>query len=178
MHVLIGKKQIILSALVLVLGLAVFVNWYFTDTKKPFDPEGTAQTQSGTADGTGKIELVNATAEDYFATVRVQRSTSRDESVNQLKEAIATASPDSDSTVQVNAMINAISTASQRETDIEAMINASLGSECVAVISGDTVEVVVDKNALNDESVLKITDIIGNICNNEYENIRICAAMS
>lgn len=177
MHILIGKKQILLSALVVMLGLAVFVNWYFTGTDTKLDPEGASPKQEANRDSAGEIEYANADEADSFASVRLERTALRDESLEQLNSVLARSEQDSEAAVQAAAMINAISTAGQRESDIESMVSASLGGECVAVISGDTVEVVIGGEGLNDEAALKISDIVNTVCGGDYENVRICAAM-
>lgn len=177
MHVLIGKRQIVLSGLIVILGLAVFVNWYFTGTDTKLSPEGQAAAENNAPDGTGQLELVNANESDYFASVRLERAAARDETLEKLNGIMAQSDENSEASVSVSAMISEISSASQRESDIETMVGASLGGECVAVISDDTVEVVVGRDGLNEDSVLKISDIVNTVCGNDYENIRICAAM-
>ncbi len=177
MHILIGKRQIILSALILILGLAVFVNWYFTGTDIKLDPEGQAAAENDGKEKAGQIELVNADKDDYFASVRLGRAEARDAALEQLNGVMAQSGENSEAAVSVSAMISEISSASQRESDIETMVGATIGGECVAVISDDTVEVIVERDGLNDDSVLKISDIVNTVCGNDYENVRICAAM-
>lgn len=177
MHVLIGKRQIILSALVVMLGLAVFVNWYFTGTDTELMPEGAASSENS-EEKTGKIELVNAEEGDYFASVRMQRASSRDETMEELRDVMAKNAQDSEAAVMVSAMINELSQAKQRETDIESLVLSTLGGECVAVISDNAVEIVVSRDGLSDESVLQISDIVNSVCGNDYENVRISTAIS
>lgn len=177
MHILIGKRQIILSALVVMLGLAVFVNWYFTGTDTQLQPEGAASSEKQ-EEKTGKIELVNAEEDDYFASVRMQRAASRDETMEELQDAMAKSAEDSEAAVIVSAMINELSQAKQRETDIESLVSSTIGSECVAVISENSVEVVVGHEGLNDDSALKISDIVNSVCGNDYEKIRISTTLS
>ena len=59
MHVLLGKKQIVLAALVVALGLAVFVNWYYTGTDTRLFPEGDSQNNLSVDAPDGTALLVN-----------------------------------------------------------------------------------------------------------------------
>lgn len=178
MHLLIGRRQIVLSALVLTLGLAVFINWYFTGTDTPLQPEGTAAAEEKDREEVGAIESVNAEETDYFASVRMERSAARDAEVEQLRDVLAQSAEDSESAVQAAALINSLSSAGQREGDIESLVSSTLGGDCVAVISDNSIEIVVDSGNLNEDSVLRISDIVNSVCGNDYENIRISAPAS
>lgn len=177
MHILIGKRQILLSALVVMLGLAVFVNWYFTGTDTELQPEGAAASDRQ-EDTAGKIELVNAEESDYFASVRLQRAAARDETLEELRDVMAKSAGDSEAAVAVSAMIGDLSQIKQRETDIESLVSSTIGGECVAVISENSVEVVVSRDGLNDGTVLQISDIVDAVCGSDYENVRISTAIS
>lgn len=174
MHVLIGRKQIVLSALAVMLGLAVFINWYFSDSGTELTPEGAAPAEE--QNDVGEIELVNADADDYFASVRLQRAEARDESLEQLRNVLAQEDADGEKAVQTAAMIDAIASAGKRESDIESLVSSALGAECVAVISDNSVEIVVGGDTLNEESVLRISDIVNSVCGGDYENVRIRTA--
>ena len=175
MHLLIGKRQIVLSALVVMLGLAVFVNWYFTGTKTELQPEGAAAAGEK-EDSVGEIELVNAQEGDYFAAVRLKRSTARDETIEELQNVLSNGDGSDDNAVRAAAMIDALTYAGQRENDIESLVTSTLGGDCVAVISDNSVEIVVSRDSLNDDSVLRISDIVDSVCGGDYENVRISAA--
>ena len=62
------------------------------------------------------------------------------------------------------------------ETDIENLVAAAVGGECIAVVSDNAVDVVVGEDRLDDASVLRIHEIVSEVCGNSYENVRISAA--
>ncbi len=184
MHLLLGKRQLILAGLVVMLGLAVFVNWYYTGTDKQLSPEGAAGITES-SQKSGNAEYVNAEAEanvetqtdgDYFASVRMSRNAQRDKSTEELKAVMAGAGDGTDAAEKASAAIEELANTSSAETNLESLVSAATGSECVAVISENSVNVIVTPDALNDDNVLKISDIVSNVCGGKYENVRISAA--
>ncbi len=192
MHLLLGKRQLILAGLVVMLGLAVFVNWYYTGTDKQLSPEGAAGITEN-SEKNGNAEYVNAEAEDsaedkdkdkaetqtdgdYFASVRMSRNAQRDKSTEELKAVMAGAGDGTDTAEKASAAIEELANTSSAETNLESLVSAATGSECVAVISENSVNVIVTPDALNDDNVLKISDIVSNVCGGKYENVRISAA--
>lgn len=173
MHFIFGKKQIIIAALVTVLGLAVFVNWYCTENgvKLPgFSSEKTEQRDSA-------AEYVNGlTEEEYFASVRLTRDSTRDKAMEELKAVIASAGEDNSAAENTAKTIENLNNEAKMESDIESLVSGKTGSECVAVISENTVDVVVPDNILNDSNVLTISDVISQVCAGKYENIKISGA--
>ena len=63
------------------------------------------------------------------------------------------------------------------ETDIESLVTGKTGSDCVAVISENAVEIVVPSAALTDMNVLTISDVVNEVCSGKYENIKISGAV-
>lgn len=177
MHLLLGKRQIVLGALVVALGLAVFVNWYYTGTDTVIDPNSSVSEQAEQSDnGTGAAQLVSAQTEEYFARVKLNRSTAHDEALEELQAVLASASVDSAVSESTAQAIEVLSNTIKMESDIESLVSAKTGGECIAVISENTVEVVVNCEALTDTNVLQISDIVSQVCADKYENIKISGA--
>lgn len=180
MHLLLGKRQLILAGLVVLLGLAVFVNWYFTGTDRQLSPEGTANVAEKDGENNGAAEFVNAEAQtqgdDFFAAARLSRNTQRDKSTEELKAVMANAGDSTDAAAKAAAAIDELAGTASMETNLESLVSAATGSECVAVIASDTVNVIVTPDSLNDTNVLKISDIVNDVCGKKYDNVRISAA--
>ena len=73
-----------LAALVVMLGLAVFVNWYYSGTDTKLSPEGTAEHASETADaadGAARFTSGEESEADYFAAMKLNRSASLGEAL-------------------------------------------------------------------------------------------------
>ena len=178
MHVLIGKRQLVLAGLVVILGLAVFANWYLSNNGLPLSPEGAADAANPTpADGAASFVSAGDTAE-YFSNAKLNREVSLSSALEQLEAVMASADASAEDVQTVREQIAALTAAAKTETDIESLVTAQTGSECVAVAGEDTIEVIVPKETLSDASVLLISDIIRSVCGTKYENIRIAAAMA
>ena len=95
--VIIGKKQILLSGLTLLLGGAVYLNYVLADGNGLMSAEllhtGPENAAAAGADDTadyGTAEMVSAapTKSDYFAQARLDRQSSRDYAVQTLQSII------------------------------------------------------------------------------------------
>ena len=174
MHVLIGKKQIIIAGLAVALGLAVFLNWYYSDGARLF-PDG-ASGSGGQQQSDGAAQYVNGLSdEEYFASVRMNRDSARGEALEELQAVLAQAVEDSDAAAATAKAIEQMSSEVKMESDIESIVSGRIGADCVAVIGENSVEVVVSKAALNDGNVLAISDVVAQVCGGQYENIRVSA---
>ena len=72
-NMIVGKKQIVLAALVVILGVAVYLNWEFAKNDGQFDI--TAGTTSDK--NYGDAALVNQT-DDYFTQAHLDKQKTRD----------------------------------------------------------------------------------------------------
>lgn len=171
------KRQLIMAALTLALAAAVFVNWYYTkpETTPVSGQEG--ETQVDSADE-GEAQLVNADAEDdYFAEAKLRRDTAHDRALGDIKTVMANLSDaDAGAVQQANEDLDRLSEAIKLESDIETLVTAKLGGNCVAVINGDAIQVVIPKSLIDDTSVLQITDIILDNTDIKSDNIKIIGA--
>ena len=176
MHVLLGKKQIVLAALVVALGLAVFVNWYYTDSGTRIYPEGSvsAEDKERADNSSGDAQFVsNSDDSEYFASVKLTRDSAHSSRLEELKAVLTSAGTDTAAATDTASAIEEISNVMKMETDIESLVTGKTGSECVAVISDNSVDVMVSTSALSDMNVLTISDVINEVCNGKYENIKI-----
>lgn len=161
MNLLIKKRQLILAILVIALGAAVFVNWYYSgensNVKNPVETTDGEYVQN-----LGEAKYVNASGEavNYFDEVKLNRQKTRDEALDKLNKSLKSAKSGSKEAGEITASIDKLSTTIKLESDIEALIGAKLSSECVVVLNEGSAQVVVAKGALSDDSALQIMDII------------------
>ncbi len=161
MNLLIKRRQLILATLVVALGAAVFVNWYYTGNNSTIQsPEET--TGSEYVQNLGEAKYVNATGEaaDYFSEVKLNRQKSRDEALDKLNKSLEKVKSGSEEAKEITKSIDELTAQIKLESDVEALISAKLASECVAVINDNSAQVVVSKDALSDDSALQIIDVI------------------
>ena len=177
MNVLIKRRQLILATLVVALGAAVFVNWYYTgNNEKTAAPEET--TGAEYVQNLGEAKYVNAEGKvsDYFSEVKLNRQKSRDEAIEKLNESLKTVESGSGEAKSITQSIDEMTAQIKLESDIEALISAKLASECVVVISEGSAQVVVGKGTLLEDAALQIIDIITNNTELTAADIKISEA--
>ena len=177
MNILIKRRQLVLATLVIALGAAVFVNWYYTgNDDKVTAPEET--TGSEYVQNLGEAQYVNAEGElsDYFSEVKLSRQQSRDKALEALNKSLKTVEAGSEEARDITASIERLSSQIKLESDIEALISAKLASECVAVINEGSAQVVVGNGALVEDAALQVIDIITNNTELTASDIKISEA--
>lgn len=177
MNILIKRRQLILATLVVALGAAVFVNWYYTGNNSTIQtPEET--TGSEYVQNLGEAKYVNATGDemDYFGEIKLKRQKSRDESLEKLNKALKNAKSGSEEAKGITKSIDELTKQIKLESDVEALISAKLASECVAVINEKSAQIVVAKNTLSDDAALQIIDVITTNTDLPTDKIKITEA--
>lgn len=179
---IIGRKQIVLSALTLVLGAAVYLNYVLADVNGLF-PAGfsAAPAELGAAAepddlaSYGTAEMVSATPSqaDYFAQARLDKQTSRDYAVQTLQSIIGGGDLSNDEMV-TNA-IDAVSISKQMKSEsvIESLILSQGFRDCVCWLDGATAKVVVESDGLEAAQAAAIKEIILAESDVPAEGIRI-----
>lgn len=189
-----GKRQILLATLVVALGIAIYLNWQFSQTGKDLtlaedadasknygeaqfvgtddENEADAIDVTGITDMTDAIVTNNA-GEDYFIEARLNKKQSRDEAVETLQNILkdsAITEEEKDNAITTAA---SISTAIDAENNIESLIKAKGFSDCIAFIDSDKASIVVKTNGLLSTEVAQIKDIILGEIGIPAENITI-----
>lgn len=178
MGLILKKRHLIVATLVVALSAAIFVNWYYT---KPQTKTTSAQTEYTTVitdnvnvneSTLGDAQLVSGN-NSYFTQAKLKRNEAHDEALEALNDIIKD-SNSSESAITVSQKdLAEISKNIKLEADIENLVTAKTGSECLVIINNDKIEVIVAKGVMNDTVSTQITDII--ITQNEKfsENITI-----
>lgn len=179
MGFIVKRRQIILATLIAALGVAVFVNWYYTkpEFQKSSVVSETTVTSKNISDDTseiGEAQFVNTKkSNEYFTTARVNRKKAHDEALEALNEIIKDSSSSPEAVISAEKALEEISKTIKLETDLENLISAKLGSECVVVINDGKAQVILNKNTLNDTVSTQIIDIIASQANIFSENITL-----
>ncbi len=174
MNVLIKRRQLILATLVVALGAAVFVNWYYTGNNSTIQSP-VETTENEYVQNLGEAKYVNAKGEeaDYFSEVKLNRQKSRDEALEALNKSLEKAKSGSDEAKKITKSIESLTAQIKLESDVEALISAKLASECVAVINEKSAQVVVSKGALSEDAALQIIDVITTNTNLTADKVKI-----
>jgi stage III sporulation protein AH len=147
-----GKRNLIIAGAVIMIGLAVYVNWIFFagDTKDDsfnYDQSAGMNTNYGTTLGTGSNtgnqNSTSADANSYFSSVQVSRQKARDEALEVLNSVVDNDNATDQVKAEAVAEIRQIASEMENEAKIESLIKTKGYAQCVAVISGENVSIVV-----------------------------------
>lgn len=178
MNMLIKKRQLVMATLVLALGAAVFVNWYFTkpDTKIADSGITVESVTKGTVN-LGDAQYVAAEgSQDFFEQSKLDRAKARDEAFEKLNAVINSTSANKEAIDVAAAAYAQMSKDIKLEADLESAISAKIGGKCIVVINEDRVEIAVENGKLNDTSALQIKELAVNNLKINTENIVIIEA--
>ena len=182
-----GKRQLVLAALVMALGAAVYLNWQFSgnqqllaaDTLSSEKELGTAQLVNGEAEsGTESEEEAAAqstaeTGEAQFTQARLSRQQARDEAVELLEGIIKDAESSDEAKKEAVAQSAEIAQNVLRENNIENLVKAKGYSDCVAVIQNGECSVIVSGKLQNESDAVVIQDIVAGQTDFSPEKIKI-----
>lgn len=185
--IIIGKKQIIMTCLTLMLAIAVYIN-YAASPKLSKDGNSVEVAEMGDTVNYGETEFVAAegevakddkdaaaqeTAADYFAQARLDKMNNRDEAVQTLQSIIGGGDLTEDELV-VNALDAVeVSKLIESEGTIESLVKAQGFEDCVAYLDGESAKVVIKTEGLDKAQAAAVKEIIMSESNVLAENIRI-----
>ena len=158
------KKQIISGALVIMIGLAGYLNYMYDDETQSV---GANELETSNI---GQVQMVSGT-QDYFANCRLNRENSRAKTVDLLKDTIANPNVDDKTKNDAQKQILDIAKNIESEENIESIIIAKGFNDAVVFINGESVTVTVKTNELTAVDTAKIKDVVMEYINTN--NIKI-----
>lgn len=200
-----GKKQLILTGLVLTLGTAVYLNWQFSSntdllsgsdtvsvSKELGEAEfvntssdkkaGESSTKSSTTKATEKVSdskttTTNGTlnSDEYFAQAKLDREETQDK-ISEMTQEVLNSVEESD-TAKTEAVTRAaeLATILEQQTNVESLVIAKGFEDCLAFIQNDECSIVVKDSDLTDEDTLIIKDIATGQTGISIDKIKISA---
>lgn len=201
-----GKKQLVLAALVVALGAAIYINWQFTDNQNLISTntltsakelgeaayvnnEITAQpTTSTTVTNSSNSEVSqlsttssnngqSAASTDYFNQAQLSRQKTRDQAVELLKEILESAKSSEQAKATAIEQAAAIAKNIEQESNIENLIRAKGYQNCLVFIqNGESSVVVTCPNGLLESDAITIKDIVSGQAGIPYDKIKIVEA--
>ena len=181
-----GKKQVLLATLIVALGLAVYLNYYFS-TKEPgiLDANGTP---SSSQSNLGDAQYVNGSAaseqsggeekNDYFVQARLNRETAREEALDILKDIMNDVKATDEIKKEAVEKAAAVAAAVEQESKIESLIKAKGFADCVVYIEEDKCSIVVKSEGIKPQESVQITEIVTTQSKIVAQNISINAVNS
>lgn len=151
------KKQIVLGALILMVGAAGYLNWkYEANTQVSTDETLLSENKDETV---GQAEFVSNT-DDYFLSCKNNRETVRSKALEILRSTVENPASTQESKEKAEAEILNISKNVESEGNIENLIKAKGFEEVIVFINDNCVTVTVKSQGLTAPETAKIKDII------------------
>lgn len=157
------RKQVIASALVVMIGIAGYLNY-------KYDEENATATNELETANIGQVQMVSGT-QDYFSNSRMNREDARAKAIDLLKDTIANENVSNDTKNDAQKQILDIAKNIESEENIESIIIAKGFSDAVVFINGESVTVTVKTNELTAVDTAKIKDVVMEYINTN--NIKI-----
>ena len=186
MILFVKKKQVIAATLIIALGAAVTVNWFYNNKNITVnESEGYTDYSEHVNLGdsilvAGTVEFTESNAEPmksvdntYFVQAKLKRSESNDEILDLIDELTEKESLTALDITKLSNSFEEYKTAIKCQTDAENLIYAKTGNECLVIINGDSCQVIMQKNTLNDTVIFQISEIIEKNTNISPENLSI-----
>ena len=173
-----GKKTVLLSALVLALGVAVYLNYYFSSGIPGTDIFRKKESSIGEA------QYVNAEVSDgdlsanYFDQARYTRTKAREEALGIVKETMVNVKASAEDKSGAAATIEMIAQQVAQEDSIESLIKAKGFVDCLVYIEDEQCHVVVEGDQLTEPQVAQITEIVIGQSGIPAQNLKISSIKS
>lgn len=179
----IRKRQLVLAALVVALGAAVYLNWQFGGNSQIVDVGATGSTselgqaqlvnapvassEAASSEAEGQSGQMSSDAEQktdtsvYFAQARLERQKSRDSSKELVQKVLDDTTADENAKTEAANQAAEISQNIVTETNIENIVKSKGFTECVAFIQNGACNVVVQKDGeFASADAIAIKDIV------------------
>lgn len=157
----IHKKQIVLGALIVMVGLAGYLNWRY-ETADEMTPTSVATSSDENSDEEvlGEATMVSNNGSNYFEKCRSNRETVRSKSLEILNSTIENPHTTQEAKDKAQNEIIIMSNNIVSEGNIENLIKAKGFSEAVVFINDKNITVTVQTEGLTGPETAKIKDII------------------
>ena len=158
----IGKRNFIIAGAVLLVGVAVCVNWAVLSSRgdEGFDYSTSAGMQESTPAEDVDAPDTDVSDDAYFSSIEVSRQRTRDEAIEVLQAVVDNQSSTEVAKNEALAEINNIAKIMEQESNIETLIMAKGFENCVAVISGDKANIVVCAEEILPAQISQINEIV------------------
>ncbi|MBQ6153431.1 MAG: SpoIIIAH-like family protein [Ruminococcus sp.] len=180
----IKKRHVVLAAVILALGAAVYLNWQYADGSSLIAP---------TSKELGEVAYVNAEAEatgdeaqatskeqggssPYFAQAKTERQQTQDAAVSLAKETLTLTDSDEEARKDAVDQLNTLEERFLAQSNIESVLKAKGFTECICFISDEGCTVAVKSSELKDNSPLIIKDAVQSQYEIDFNDITIVEA--
>ena len=166
---LLKKRQLVLATLVLALGAAVFVNWYYSRPEIAVDGQpvqaaaqvaDTRRPEEHLGDSQYVHNPYQASAGEYFAGAKLRRGVAHDEAKEVLGAVFNDTRADTKAVADAGKALQTLANAIKLEADCEALITAKTGVDCIVTIGERSVEAVLGGPPIDGATAMQVKEIL------------------
>ncbi|MBQ2719882.1 MAG: SpoIIIAH-like family protein [Clostridia bacterium] len=151
-----GKRGLVIFCAVLLIGVAVYLNyhWFYGDEGPTYGDGNMVDGGAGDGDGTVNVST-------YFSATQLARKEARDEALEVLQGVLENEEAVEATKQEAMAKMSRIAEDIQNEATVESLVKAKGFENCVAVISGEKINVIVSSpEELVASQVAQINEIV------------------
>lgn len=157
------KSQLALAVMVLALGAAVWLNMKYSTNLETNDTTskylGDTQYVGNVSDSSAVETAGKVEEKDYFVTAKAEREKALKAAQEQIDETLKSQNATSEDKKEMQKKSAALADRIQAQTNIENLLKAKGFTEALAVISDDSVDIVVRSDGLLASETLQIQEI-------------------
>ncbi len=185
-----GKREMIMSAMVVLLGAAVYLNWQLgANSDKPGanqsdDDLGVAHyvnagiSTQDTASKRNETKISDTSSqlsetEEYFSKVRLERNQTQDELTDLARSIVEASDTGSKGKEEAVKQLNDLSNTIQQQSNIESLVKAKGFKDCIAFIQNGECSIVVTGKELRSDLLVAIKDIVIGQSGIDFDRIRV-----
>ena len=172
------RKSAVYSVIALMLCMAVYLNWSYTKNQPDSEYSQAGEFEDGKV--LGEATLVDGAEEekaaltakdnpnispvpsDYFSEAKLARQQARDESVSILSQTVENEQSSEEAKAAAVSAMGVLAENAEKESRVESLIVAKGYRQCVAYISDDGANIIVEKTAegLQNTDLARIKEIV------------------
>lgn len=180
------KKEVVATALVVLIGVAGYLNWSYQDTIRVTDGGSYLEEAKklGEAEyvSSDKLDITEDEAEEvaaqasYFTEAKLSKDNSRSKALEILNQTATNESFDNEVRKQAQNKIVSIAENTEKEAIIENVARAKGYKDISVYIDGENVEIIVKKKDFSSQDVKTIKEIVTSELMTSSKNIKIIEA--
>lgn len=170
-----GKTQIAVTAMVLALAGAVWLNMKYTPSSGKYLGEASYVSNSSSSKEAlqTSAKASEGKSEDYFTKTKKERSDARKEAEETVKETLSSAKLTEDDKKSALAKLEELANRAESESNIEALLKAKGFEKALAVMNDTGISIVVKSDGLTSAQTLQIQDVVTTQTNIPLSGIKI-----
>lgn len=172
----VGVKTLITACAVLVLGSVVVLNFVLQRNAEDAETGGKMAIDLSSGVKSDDVKTTGTSANnsgDYFATISLQRKQARDEAMEVLLSVSENESALEEAKQAALTDMNKMALEIEQEANIETLVQSKGFEQCVAVISGESCNVIIETSGLMPGDVAQISEIVYEQAGIVPENLKI-----